>query len=232
MKRKFILGVLNSISMLLVMGCVTGCGRDTSFIINTNQDVTLINNTEATSSAIKMDTSADGDNADALMMAAVSDTSARKDKLHFSDDLVPGQFEMKDFTVELNGIEVALATDYLGKVDKVGQAREEKSKACLEAGYDTDYYYDDDTLVVYTLVSDSKQIVFNIEILSDKYPTSKGATVGKTTRDDLYEMYGMPSDYGAAMFAYMVDGSDFRMNFNFDDEGLLSSIDIVDNSVM
>lgn len=231
MKRK-VTGAINALGTLLIMGYLAGCGRDNSFIVNSTQDVSLINNTEAASSAIKMDTSGDGDNSEALAMAAVSDTSARKDKLRFSDDLEPGQFDISDFTIKLNGEEVALATDYLGKAEKVGQAREEKSKACLEAGYDIDYYYDDDSLVVYTLVSDEKQIVFNIEIRSDKYPTTKGATVGKTTRDDLYEMYGMPNDYGAAMFAYMVEGSEFRMNFNFNDDGVVESIDIVDNSVM
>ena len=231
MKRK-VTGAINALGTLLIMSCIAGCGRDNSFIVNSTQDVSLINNTEAASSAIKMDTSGDGDNSEALAMAAVSDTSARKDKLRFSDDLEPGQFDISDFTIKLNGEEVALATDYLGKADKVGQAREEKSKACLEAGYDIDYYYDDDSLVVYTLVSDEKQIVFNIEIRSDKYPTTKGATVGKTTRDDLYEMYGMPNDYGAAMFAYMVEDSEFRMNFNFNDDGIVESIDIVDNSVM
>lgn len=231
MKRK-VTGAIKALGTLLIMGYLVGCGRDNSFIVNSTQDVSLINNTEAASSAIKMDTSGDGDNSEALVMAAVSDTSARKDKLRFSDDLEPGQFDISDFTIKLNGEEVALATDYLGKADKVGQAREEKSKACLEAGYDIDYYYDDDSLVVYTLVSDEKQIVFNIEIRSDKYPTTKGATVGKTTRDDLYEMYGMPNDYGAAMFAYMVEGSEFRMNFNFNDDGVVESIDIVDNSVM
>lgn len=231
MKRK-VTGAIKALGTLLIMGYLVGCGRDNSFIVNSTQDVSLINNTEAASSAIKMDTSGDGDNSEALAMAAVSDTSARKDKLRFSDDLEPGQFDISDFTIKLNGEVVALATDYLGKADKVGQAREEKSKACLEAGYDIDYYYDDDSLVVYTLVSDEKQIVFNIEIKSDKYPTTKGATVGKTTRDDLYEMYGMPNDYGAAMFAYMVEGSEFRMNFNFNDDGVVESIDIVDNSVM
>lgn len=231
MKRK-VTGAINALGTLLIMGCIVGCGRDNSFIVKSTQDVSLVNNTEAASSAIKMDTSGDGDNSEALAMAAVSDTSARKDKLRFSDELEPGQFDTSDFTIKLNGEEVALATDYLGKAEKVGQAREEKSKACLEAGYDIDYYYDDDSLVVYTLVSDEKQIVFNIEIRSDKYPTTKGATVGKTTRDDLYEMYGMPNDYGAAMFAYMVEGSEFRMNFNFNDDGVVESIDIVDNSVM
>lgn len=173
MKRK-VTGAINALGTLLIMGYLVGCGRDNSFIVNSTQDVSLINNTEAASSAIKMDTSGDGDNSEALAMAAVSDTSARKDKLRFSDDLEPGQFDISDFTIKLNGEEVALATDYLGKADKVGQAREEKSKACLEAGYDIDYYYDDDSLVVYTLVSDEKQIVFNIEIRSDKYPTTKG----------------------------------------------------------
>lgn len=217
---------------LLIIGSMAGCGRDNSFIVNSNQDVQLVIKNEATVSAIKMDTSGNGDNSEAIKMSTVSDTSGRKDKLRFSSDLIPGQFEMSDFTVELNGEEVALASDYLNKVDKVGQAREEKSKACLESGYDTDYYYDDDKLVIYTLVSEGKQIVFNIEIHTEKYPTSKGATVGKSTRDDLYEMYGMPTDYGAAMFAYSVDGSDFCMNFNFDEDGVLASIDIVDNSVM
>lgn len=231
MKRK-VTGAINALGTLLIMGYLVGCGRDNSFIVNSTQDVSLVNNAEAAASAIKMDTSGDGDNSEALAMAAVSDTSARKGKLRFSDDLEPGQFDTSDFTIKLNGEEVALATDYLGKAEKVGQAREEKSKACLEAGYDIDYYYDDDSLVVYTLVSDEKQIVFNIEIRSDKYPTTKGATVGKTTRDDLYEMYGMPNDYGAAMFAYMVEGSEFRMNFNFNDDGVVESIDIVDNSVM
>lgn len=225
-RSKVILGIA-----LMAVGLM-GCGRDNSYIINTNQDVQLISSSENAAYAIKIDTSGNGDNSEALQMAAVNDPSARKDKLKFSDDLVAGSFDEKDFTITLNGVEVSLASDFLDKVDKVGKAREEKSKACLESGYDTDYYYDNDDLVIYTIVDGGKQIVFNIEIHSDKYPTSKGAKVGVTTRDDLYEMYGMPTDHGAAMFSYALKEKEYSLNFNFDGDGKLESIDIVDNSVM
>ena len=220
--------VAGAFMALMLLGCEK---NNENFIVNTSQDVELINNVETATSAIKIDTSKDGDASISGISTSV-DPSQRIASLHFSDELTPGSLEEDDFKIDLNGVKVGLAEDFTANSTKVGEARIEKSKACLEAGYDTDYYYDDDQLVVYTLVNGDKQLVFDIEIRDSKYKTSKGATVGESTRDDLYEMYGMPTDYSNATFQYTMDDGGFSLDFSFDADGILESIDIIDYSVM
>lgn len=227
MKRNVMLGGLAVAIML------SGCTQNSStFIVNENQDVELLVNSEDEVGAIKIDTSADGDNDELLSVSLAADPKNKANVLKFSDDLTPGSYDESDYLISLNGVEVGLGDDFSTKSEKVGTARIEKSKACLEAGYDTDYYYDDDTLIVFTLVNGSKQIVFNIEILDSQYSTSKGAKVGESSKDDIYEMYGMPTDYSGVIFKYELEDKEYSLEFSFDEEGIVESIDYIDNSVM
>lgn len=230
MKKNILLGVMAL--TLALSGCAGS--NDSEFIVNTSQDVELISNsdTEATTDAIKLDTSKSGDNEQLLNISVAADPKNNANMLKFSDDLNPGEFDESDYMISLNGVTVALGDDFAVNSEKVGTPRIEKSKACLESGYDTDYYYDDDQLVVFTLVDNSKQIVFNIEIHDDKYTTTKGAKIGESSKDDIYEMYGMPTDYSGAVFKYELEDKQYSLEFGFDESGILDSIDYIDNSVM
>lgn len=228
MKKKLLFG-----SILLAIA-LSGCTQKNSddFIVNTSQDVELLYNEEVTSGAIKIDTSGKGDNEALASISVAADPKNNASILKFSDDLTPGSFDISDYKLTVNGVSVGLGQDFTADSEKVGSPRIEKSKACLESGYDTDYYYDDDKFVVYTLVNDSKQIVFDIEIRDGKYTTLKGAKVGESTKDDLYEMYGMPSDYSGVMFRYFLEDEEYSLEFTFDDNGVVEAIDYIDNSVM
>ncbi len=206
-----------------------------AFIENTSQDVELLYNSDEDVQkvdAIKIDTSADGDNTDLVNISLAADPKDYANALHFSDELTPGSFDESDYVITISGEKVTLGDNFLEKYEKIGAPRVEKSKACLEQGYDIDYYYDDDKLVVFTMVNASKQLIFNIEIRDGKYVTSKGAKVGKSTKDDIYVMYGMPTDHSSTMFKYVLSEKKYSLEFIFDAEGVLEGIDYVDNAVM
>lgn len=228
MKKSIVTGLM--LTLLLV-----GCGNDKSvFVENTSQDVELLYNSDTDDSmvdAVKIDTSSDGDNSDAINILMAADPKNNANLLHFDEKLKPGSFDESDYKLVVDEIEINLGEDFLEKQEKVGKARIEKSKACLESGYDIDYFYNNDKLVVYTVVKDSKQIVFNIEIRDDKCTTSKGAKIGETTKDNIYEMYGMPSDHSGKIFKYILSDKKFSLEFSFDENGILDGIDYVDNSI-
>jgi len=229
MKKIIVLGIVLSVF-------ITGCSysNDSGFVENTSQDVKLLYNSETDEQlmgAIKIDTSEAGDNAEALNISLSADPKENANILRFSDDLTAGSFEESDLRITIEGIEFTLGDDFLPKYEKIGKARIEKSKACLESGYDIDYFYNNDKLAVYTMVNDSKQVVFNIEIKDSKYSTTKGAKVGETTKDDIYEMYGMPTDHSGKIFRYVLTEKKYSLEFAFNAEGVLESIDLIDNSV-
>lgn len=229
MKKRFFLGI---IMFIFLTGCTNYSNQ--AFIENSSQDVNLLYNSEDGEQivgAIKIDTSSDGDNSEALDISLSADPKANADALRFSDDLKPGSFEESDLKISIEGIEITLGDNFLNKYEKLGKPRIEKSKACLEDGYDIDYFYNNDKLVVYTMVNDSKQLIFNIEITDGKYLTTKGAKVGESTKDDIYEMYGMPTDHSGKIFRYVLSEKKCSLEFAFNSEGILESIDYVDTSV-
>lgn len=218
---------------LLLTGCTTG--DRSAFIENTSQDVVLLYNPASEgpdTDAVRIDTSANGDNSQSVDISLAANPKDYANSLHFSDELTPGSFDESDYRVLINSVDVGLGDDFLQCYEKIGTPKIEKSKACLEQGYDIDYYYDDDKLVFFTMVKDSKQLIFNIEIRSDRYFTTKGARIGRSTKDNIYELYGMPTDYSGTMFKYVLKDKQYSLEFIFDADGVLEGIDYIDNSVM
>ena len=146
-------------------------------------------------------------------------------------NVTAGSFSASDMEITISGVTLKIGDDFLPNVDTIGEAEIVEGQACLDGGYDTNYYYGGEELVVYTVAQSGKQVIYDIYIQSDAYATTKGATVGVTTKTDLYEMYGEPDSVIGATQKFTVDGGDTTMNFTFDSDGVLESIDIIDNSV-
>lgn len=141
-----------------------------------------------------------------------------------------GTFGASDATLTVAGVSLEIGTDFLPYVDKLGETPViAEGQACLEGGYDTNYYYGDE-LAVYTYAKDGKQIVYDIYITGAGYALNKGAQVGVTTREQLAELYGEPTESFPAAEVYALAGTNVRVSFQFEND-LLSAIDILDSAV-
>ncbi len=142
-----------------------------------------------------------------------------------------GKFTEDDATVTVNGVVIRIGDDFLPNYEKVGDAEVVEGQACLDGGYDTNYYYGGEEFVVFTVAEDGKQIIYDIYITSPDYKTNKGAEVGKTTAEELLDMYGFASDSYFGTYEYRLEGTDIVASFTFDESDILESIDIIDEGV-
>ncbi len=134
-----------------------------------------------------------------------------------------------DLKVSLNGNKLTVGDDFLPYVEKMGtKARIVEGQACLEGGYDTNYYYGEE-LAVFTVAKDGKQIIYDIYITSGKYPAAKGVTVGKTSKDEVRELYGDPASSRPASDSFTVSGSK-GITVEYDGD-TVSGISINDSSI-
>lgn len=134
-----------------------------------------------------------------------------------------------DLKVSLNGNSLTVGDDFLPYVDKMGTtARIVEGQACLDGGYDTNYYYGEE-LAVFTVAKDGKQIIYDIYITSGKYPAAKGVTVGRTSKEEVYDLYGDPTTSRPAADTFSVSGSKV-INVEYDGD-IVSGISINDSSI-
>lgn len=140
-----------------------------------------------------------------------------------------GTFTSADCSITISGVSLSLGMDFLPYVDKLGNAVIEEGQACLDGGYDTNYYYGN-TLTVYTYAKDGKQIIYDIYITGSEYKTDKGAQIGTTTKDKLHEIYGEATNSLPSTERYSVSGSSALVSFTFSSD-VLSAIDILDSEV-
>lgn len=134
---------------------------------------------------------------------------------------------LDDLAVTAGDVVIKIDADFAPDIDKVGTATIEEGQACLEGGYDTNYYYGGEALVVYTLAKAGQQLVYDIYVSDAQYTTVKGATVGTSTKDDVKAMYGTPSEIVGNSFIYSLDGGVVTAQFEFDNSDLLKTIDIL-----
>lgn len=141
-----------------------------------------------------------------------------------------GTFGASDAMLTAAGISLEIGADFLPYVNELGEAPViMEGQACLEGGYDTNYYYGDE-LAIYTYAKDGKQIIYDIYITGSRYVLNKGAQVGVTTRERLSELYGEPTNSFPAAEVYALAGTDIRVSFQFEND-VLSAIDILDSAV-
>lgn len=144
------------------------------------------------------------------------------------DDNV-GSFTEDDQSITIAGIKLTIGMDFLPHADTIGDHETEEGQACIGGGYDKNYYYGD-SLSVYTYAEDGKQIIYDIYITGAEYPTDKGAVVGKSTRDEIAELYGDATESFLSTYNYQIEGSDIIVSFTFSGD-VLESIDILDGGV-
>ena len=142
-------------------------------------------------------------------------------------------FGEEDLVLVVDGVELSLRMDFVPVKDKIlgGNYDEQVGQACVGGGNDRAYYYDGDAVSIYTVGSaNGEQTIYDIYItLLEGYATPKGAVIGKTTRDEVIELYGEPSSTFPASERYTLDDK-LELIFGFDGD-ILSSVGLHDNEV-
>jgi hypothetical protein len=139
-----------------------------------------------------------------------------------------GTVAASDMVITVNSIDIKTGIDFTSYINKVGSnVNIEEGQACLEGGFDTNYYYGD-TLSVYTIASGGKQIVYDVYTTTTGYSTAKGIKIGTSTKDDVYKAYGDPSSSHPTNDVYTV--GDISLSFEYED-GIVSGIDVCDTSI-
>lgn len=135
------------------------------------------------------------------------------------------------FAIKAGNVEIKLDDDFVPNIDAVGEATIEEGQACLEGGFDTNYYYGGEELVVYTVAKSGKQVIYDIYISSDKYETVKGAKIGTSTKEDVQAIYGEPTSFVGNSYIYALGSDAKQAQLEFDDNGVLKSIDVLNKEV-
>ena len=142
-------------------------------------------------------------------------------------------FGEEDLVLVVDGVELSLRMDFVPVKDQIlgGNYDEQVGQACVGGGNDRAYYYDGDAVSIYTVGSASgEQTIYDIYItMLEGYATPKGAVIGKTTRDEVIELYGEPSSTFPASERYTLDDK-LELIFGFDGD-ILSSVGLHDNEV-
>ncbi len=134
-----------------------------------------------------------------------------------------GTFGAADMNIAINGITLQCGIDFLPFVDKFGlEPVIAQGQACLDNGFDTNYYYGD-LFTVYTLAVDDKQSIFDIYVTGKGYGDGRGIVIGTTTRDKVHEIYGEPSKVNPTADKYSVSDTEY-MTVEYEDD-IVSAID-------
>lgn len=139
-------------------------------------------------------------------------------------------FGEEDLVLIVDGVELSLRMDFVPVKDTIlgGDYDEQVGQACVGGGNDRDYFYGENFEVHTVGNADGQQLIYDIYItLMDGYATQKGAVIGRTTRDEVLEIYGEPYSSFPASERYSVDGK-LELIFGFDGE-ILSSVGLHDN---
>ncbi len=144
-----------------------------------------------------------------------------------------GEFSAADMKIEFAGVTLSIGDNFLDFMDEIakteGEPRIEEGQACLEGGYDTNYYYGEE-FSVYTYAEGGKQIIYDIYVTRVGFTTAKGAVIGKTTRAEIAKLYGEPTTERPVLDEYMTDDSNVSLSFTYADD-VLESIDVLDTGV-
>ena len=141
-------------------------------------------------------------------------------------------FGEEDLVLIVDGVELSLRMDFVPVKDQIlgGDYDEQVGQACVGGGNDRDYFYGDNFEVHTVGNADGQQLIYDIYItLMDGFATQKGAVIGRTTRDEVLEIYGEPYSSFPASERYSVDGN-LELIFGFDGE-ILSSVGLHDNEL-
>lgn len=132
-----------------------------------------------------------------------------------------------DVAVVAGNVTIKLDQDFSADIEKVGEAEIVEGQACLDGGYDTNYYYGGEELAVYTIAEAGKQLPYDIYVTGSAYQTKLGATVGTTTKQDIEGMYGTCEEMRGNSYFYSIAGDYGTAQFEFDENDVLKSMDFI-----
>lgn len=143
------------------------------------------------------------------------------------DEVVMGKFVANDCKVVVNGVTLKLAEDFLPNVDNVGKLMDkQEGQACLDGGYDTEYYYDG--MVVSTIAKSGKQIITSVDVTLTGYTDAKKIKIGTSTEADVIAAYGNPDVNEMTRREYKA--GDYSLVFYIEND-VVTEIEIVDTSI-
>ena len=143
-----------------------------------------------------------------------------------SSEAVANGVSADDMAIMATGIALHVGDDFLPNADAIGTYETAEGQACLDDGVDTNYYYNGESLVVYTVADGGKQVIYDIYVTSADYMTAKGITVGTSTADDVFAAYGDPTETNGQTQIFAIAGTDAKAYIAFDANGVVESIDI------
>lgn len=146
-----------------------------------------------------------------------------------AESVNPNYLSLNDAGIVASGVSLFVGDDFKANIDKVGEAEIEEGQACLDDGFDTNYYYGGDDLTVYTYAEDGKQIIYDIFVQSKDYATVKGITIGNT-KDDVIAAYGDPNESSNVSLKYYVETEKTVLSFDFKSDGTVKDIDLLRNN--
>ncbi|MCQ2543962.1 MAG: hypothetical protein MJ126_07350 [Lachnospiraceae bacterium] len=201
--RKRIYGL----ALALTLACLVGCTQD-------NPEVVI------DESEIIEDVVDDKDNQPVVLEGGQAPTA--------SVEVNPNYISLNDAGIKASGITLLIGDDFKPNIDIVGEATIVEGQACLDDGFDTNYYYDDEAFVVYTYAQDGKQVIYNIYSESADYVTAKGIKVG-SSKEEVLSAYGEPNENVGSSFKYYVEKKDTILSFDFKNDDTVKAVDLLRN---
>ena len=135
-----------------------------------------------------------------------------------------GTFAASDMIFYLDGKGYEVKTDSAALLATLGDDRRaEEAISCLFDGMDKSFDYGD--VIISTYPIDGKDVIEEITIFSDKYPTAKGIKVGQSA-DEAVKAYGAGGVLDGDILTYMLTdaGDSPRLYFQINAENFITLI--------
>lgn len=123
-------------------------------------------------------------------------------------------------------ITIGLGDDFTDSYTEIGDPEIEEGQACLDEGYDTNYYYNKEELIVYTHAKGGRQIINGIFASQKGIKTADGIEISVTKKDDVFEKYGDANQTFGSTWTYLIGDGKSRLSFTFDKKEILTGIDL------
>ena len=136
----------------------------------------------------------------------------------------PGTFAASDMVFHLDGKAYEVKTDSTALLAALGDDRRaEEAISCLFDGMDKSFDYGD--ILISTYPIGGKDVIEEITIFSDKYPTAKGIKVGQSA-DEAVKAYGAGGILDGDILTYMLTdaGDSPRLYFQINAENIITLI--------
>lgn len=133
-----------------------------------------------------------------------------------------------DCVLTLAGTELRTGIDFVPLADRLGAPEIEEGQACLSGGYDTNYYYGEETSV-YTLAEDGKQIIYDVYTTDPGVVIPRGLQLGVSTKADVEAAFGTPTRTLPTAMRYTLADGTGTLAFEFTGE-TLTAVGVTDDT--